>query len=203
MSRLGKNPSRSGIWKRVGASQSSLKIQVAESRQPEVHSLKGKLPYILGLPPKFPENQKIRFSRKTPFVPKIAASPAKRVKYPAHLSYKGETCPNAHLAAFNSEINIDSHTNASWCRNFILTLTATTQKWAQSLPEGSISNFDELAERFKSHISLRTARIKQPIDMMSIRQGKDESLRNYVSRFDKESLQVPNLEENILTFAFK
>ena len=39
--------------------------------------------------------------------------------------------------------------------------------------------------------------------MMSIRQGKDESLRNYVSLFDRESLQVLNPEENILTFAFR
>ena len=38
---------------------------------------------------------------------------------------------------------------------------------------------------------------------MSIRLGKDESLRNYVSRFEKESLYVLNPEENILTFAFR
>ena len=81
--------------------------------------------------------------------------------------------------------------------NFILTLTGTTQKWAQSLPDRSISSFDELAEKFKSHFSSRTARTKQSIEMMSIRQGKDESLRNYVSGFDKESLHVLNPEENI------
>ena len=39
--------------------------------------------------------------------------------------------------------------------------------------------------------------------MMSIRQGKDESLRNYASKFDKESLQALNPEKNILTFAFR
>ena len=56
------------------------------------------------------------------------------------------------------------------------------------LPNGSISSFDELVEKFKSHFLSRTARTKQSIEMMSIRQGKDESLRNYVSEFDKESL---------------
>ena len=88
-------------------------------------------------------------------------------------------------------------------QNFILTLTSTAQKWAQNLPDGSISSFDELVEKFKSHFSSRTARTKQFIEMMSIRQGKDTSLRNYVSRFNKESLQVLNPEENILTFAFR
>ena len=39
--------------------------------------------------------------------------------------------------------------------------------------------------------------------MMSIKQGKDESLRNYVSRFDKEILQVLNPGKNILTFTFR
>ena len=136
-------------------------------------------------------------------MPEIAATPAKRVKFPAHLTHKGETCPNAHPAAFNNEMDMDNNTDASWCKNFNLTLTGTAQKWAQSLPDGSISSFDKLAEKFKSHFSSRTARTKQSIKMMSIRQGKDESLRNYVSRVDKESLQVLNLEENILTFAFR
>ena len=153
--------------------------------------------------PKIPENQKIRFSGKTPFIPEIASSPAKRVKFPAYLTYKGESCPNAHLTAFNNEMDMDSHTNASWCKNFILTLIGTAQKWAQSLADGSISSFDELAEKFKSHFSSRTARSKQSIEMMSIRQGQDESLRYYVSRFDKESVQELNPEENILTFAFR
>ena len=39
--------------------------------------------------------------------------------------------------------------------------------------------------------------------MMTIMQGKNDSLRNYVSRFDILNLQVLNLEENILTFAFR
>ena len=45
--------------------------------------------------------------------------------------------------------------------------------------------------------------MKQSIEMMTIKQGKDESLRNYMSRFEKERLQVLNPEENILTFSFK
>ncbi|XP_057545951.1 uncharacterized protein LOC130824945 [Amaranthus tricolor] len=197
MSRLGKAhlPSPLKICEGEGES-----LQVVESIQPNIHSLKGKSSY-LGLPLKIPENQKIRFFGKTPFIPKIASSPAKRVKFPAHLTYKGETCPNVHLTAFNNEMDMNSHTNASWCKNFILTLTGTAQKWAQSLLDGSISSFDELAKKFKSHFSSRTARSKQSIEIMSIRQGKDESMRNYVSRFDKESLQVLNPEENILTFA--
>ena len=153
------------------------------------------------LPPIVLENQKIRFSGTTPFVPEIAVMPAKRVKFPAYLTYKGETCPNAHLSTFNNEMDMDSHTDANWCKNFIVTLTGTTQKWVQSIPDGSIVSFDKLTKKFKCYFSSRTARTKQSIEMMSIRQGKDESLRNYVSRFDKESLQVLNPEENILTFA--
>ena len=75
MSRLGKI-GRFGIWKRIGISQPTLKIQegegesvqVVENMQPEIHSLKWKSPYVPGLPPKTPENQKIRFSRNTPFI---------------------------------------------------------------------------------------------------------------------------------------
>ena len=82
-------------------------------------------------------------------MPEIAATPAKRVKFLAHLTYKGEACPNAHLAAFNNEMDMDSHTDASWCKNFILTLTGTAQKWVQSLLEGSISSSNELQKNSK------------------------------------------------------
>ncbi|XP_057532841.1 uncharacterized protein LOC130810724 [Amaranthus tricolor] len=107
------------------------------------------------------------------------------------------------MEAINNQMDMESHTDASWFKNFILTLTRTAQKWVQCLPKGSISSFPELAEKFRSYFSSRTARTKQSIEMMSIRQGKDESLRNYVSRFDKESFQVLNPEENILTFSFR
>ena len=96
--------------------------------QPEVHSIKGKSSYVPDLPLKVPKNQKIRFSGKTPFIPEIVALTAKRVKFKAHLTYKRETCPNVHLTAVNNEMDMDSHTDASWCKNFILTLTGTTQK---------------------------------------------------------------------------
>lgn len=98
---------------------------------------------------------------------------------------------------------MDNHTDASWCKNLIMTLTKTAQKWVQSLPDGSISCLNELAVKFKSYFSSRTSRTKQTIKMMTIRKGKDESLRKYFSRFDIECLQVLNLEENILTFAFR
>ena len=89
-SRLGKTPSLSSLKIQEGEGES---IQAADRAKPDVYSLKGKSPHS-SLPPKVPENQKIRFSWKTPFVPEIAASPAKRVKFPPHLTYKGETCPN-------------------------------------------------------------------------------------------------------------
>ena len=88
-------------------------MQVAKSVQLEIHFLKGKSLYVPGLPPKVPDNQRIRFSGKTPFVPDIVASQAKIVKFLAHLTYKGETCPNAHLAAFNNDIDMNTHINAS------------------------------------------------------------------------------------------
>ena len=54
----GESPGRFEIWKRIGAAQPSLKIQegetdsvqVAESMQLEVHSLKWKSPYVPSLP---------------------------------------------------------------------------------------------------------------------------------------------------------
>lgn len=39
----------------------------------------------------------------------ILASPAKKVKFLAHLSYEGKTCPKVHLASFNNEITGGSH----------------------------------------------------------------------------------------------
>lgn len=100
-----------------------------KTKQPEIHTLKEKSP-LSNLPPRTLENQKILFSGKSAFILEIAATPAKRVKFPAHLAYMGESCPNAHLSAFDNEMSMDSHTDASWCKNFIFTLTGTAQRWA-------------------------------------------------------------------------
>ena len=100
---------------------------IEKNIQLEVHSIKGKSPCMSSLPLKLLENQKIRFSWKTPFVQKIAATSAKRVKFSPYLTYKGETCPNAHLLAFDNGMDMDSHTNASWYKSFILTLTGTAK----------------------------------------------------------------------------
>ena len=47
-------------------------------------------------------------------------------------------------------MSLGAHNDASWCKNFALTMTGLAQTWFQYLPEGSVTNFDDLAAKFMS-----------------------------------------------------
>ena len=94
--------------------------------------------------------QKIRMPSTSPFSSEIVSVPVDRVKLPGYVRYDGSTNPTEHLNAYQGHMSLGAHSDASWCKNFALTMTGLAQTWFQCLPEGSIPNFDDLATKFMS-----------------------------------------------------
>ncbi|OMO62054.1 Retrotransposon gag protein [Corchorus capsularis] len=68
-------------------------------------------------------------------------------------------------------------------------------------PLMSISSFKELGQSFLTHfISSRRAK-KTSLGLMNIRQRPNESLRDYVTRFNAEALQVKDLDQSVAVAA--
>ncbi|XP_050207584.1 uncharacterized protein LOC126657006 [Mercurialis annua] len=73
----------------------------------------------------------------------------------------------------------------------------------QSLKEGSIRSFDELARAFRTHFAPSIQRKKKSNDLKLFYQKPGESLQSYIDRFNAEAVEVGNLNDDTVIDAMK
>ena len=88
------------------------------------------------------------------------------------------------------------------CKAFLTTLKKVTRTWFSSLPPRSISTFKELGEKFVSHFKSSITYKKTFITLMFIRQRQDKPLREFMIRFNNETLEVKVFDHTIAIAAF-
>ena len=73
----------------------------------------------------------------------------------------------------------------------------TAREWFTKLPTSSIDNFDQLSSAFLRHF-IGGQRPKRPVDyLLTIRQGEKKTLRSYVKRFTRETLEVDEADDKV------
>ncbi|XP_075674863.1 uncharacterized protein LOC142644064 [Castanea sativa] len=88
------------------------------------------------------------------------------------------------------------------CRAFPTTLKGTARIWFSRLMPNSISTFKELSAQFASYFIGRHKYKKSTTCLMNIKQHEDETLRSYITRFNKEALSIDEADDKILVAAF-
>ena len=88
------------------------------------------------------------------------------------------------------------------CRAFPTTLKGAARIWFSRLTPNSISTFKELSTQFTTHFIGGHRYKKSTACLMSIKQREDETLRSYISRFNKEALSINEVDDKILVTAF-
>ena len=83
-----------------------------------------------------------------------------------------------------------------------MTLKGAARIWFSRLMPNSISTFKELSAQFTTHFIGGHRYKKSMAYLMSIRQREDETLRSYISRFNKEALSIDEADDKILVAAF-
>ena len=66
----------------------------------------------------------------------------------------------------------------------------------------SIGTFKELSAQFTSHLIGGHRYKKSTACLMNIKQRKDETLRSYITHFNKEALSIDEADNNILVATF-
>ncbi|XP_021850762.2 uncharacterized protein [Spinacia oleracea] len=125
------------------------------------------------------------------------ASKEPKVKTPTIEAYDGTTDPDMHLVAYRHHMYVQGTNEASWCKYFPATLKGVASKWYERLPAGSIASFNELHALFSTRFMAYKEERKTSMHLGRIQQGKDESLRSYVKRFNLEAGQIPDLPDGI------
>ncbi|XP_030923532.1 uncharacterized protein LOC115950477 [Quercus lobata] len=88
------------------------------------------------------------------------------------------------------------------CRAFPTTLKGAARIWFNRLTSNSISTFKELSAQFTTHFIRGHWYKKSTACLMSIKQREDETLRAYISCFNKEALLIDETDDKILVAAF-
>ncbi|XP_077252372.1 uncharacterized protein LOC143891721 [Tasmannia lanceolata] len=87
------------------------------------------------------------------------------------------------------------------CRALLTTLTGAARDWYSRLKSNSIDTFEEFGEDLVRHFMSSRRPRKTAASLMAMRQGDDEPLKAFVGRFNREALQVQNLEPSATTNA--
>ncbi|XP_050207610.1 uncharacterized protein LOC126657034 [Mercurialis annua] len=88
-------------------------------------------------------------------------------------------------------------------RVFPATLKGSAQKWYSYLKAGSISSFSDLASAFKARFRTNIPMQKSFSDLRKCKQEEQETLKNFVERFNKEAVQIENLNHDKAIEAMK
>jgi hypothetical protein len=113
---------------------------------------------------------------------------------PRFKKYDGSGGPKVHLEAFQEHLILHGTLNEIACKAFPLTLTGVVKDWFTGLPSKSVNNFKELGYQF-----LATHKRKEnTTSLLTMHQGKDESLKDFMICFNKEKLEVDSPDKKII-----
>ncbi|XP_014499172.1 uncharacterized protein LOC106760216 [Vigna radiata var. radiata] len=82
---------------------------------------------------------------------------------------------------------------AIWCRAFSLSLEGEALEWFNALPAGSIQSFEGLKEMFGRQFAGSRAEDPTVFELSNLRQGKDETLKAFMDRYQKMVRRVKGL----------
>ncbi|KAL2254571.1 UNVERIFIED_CONTAM: hypothetical protein Sindi_0251800 [Sesamum indicum] len=113
--------------------------------------------------------------------------------------YDGSKDPREHITAFEMVMNLYRQTDSINAKLFVTTLTGKAQEWFTSLPSGTIESYEQLIHRFAYHFASKGKSKRSATHLFAIRQGSDESLKNFMGRFNNETLEVQDLRIEMMT----
>ena len=139
----------------------------------------------------------------SPFTTSVNSFPLpQKFHMPQIESYNGVKDPLDHLETFKTLMHLQGVPDEIMCRAFPTMLKGPARIWFSRLTPNSINTFKELSTQFTSHF-IGGHRYKRSIAcLMSINQREDETLRSYITRFNKEALSIDEADDKILIAAF-
>ena len=109
-----------------------------------------------------------------------------------------------HIESFKALMLLQMTLDEVMCRAFLTILEGAARVWFSKIPTRTIANFEQISKGFVRHFIGGGQRHKKPTDhLFNIQQAEGESLRLYVTRFNKELLHVDKAEDQIILTTFQ
>ena len=88
------------------------------------------------------------------------------------------------------------------CRAFPTTLKGPAWVWFSKMPPNTVSSFEELSKLFVNNFIGGQRHKRSLSSLLTIEQGENESLRSFITRFNREVLTVDEVDDKLLLAAF-
>ena len=139
----------------------------------------------------------------SPFIVEVTSFPLPtKFRMPQVEAYDGSWGLLDYLESFKTLMHLQGVLNEIMCRAFPIMLKGPARVWFNKLALNTISTFKELHGHFVIHF-IRDQRYKRSsASLMNIKQQVDESLRSYVTRFNKEALLINEANDKVLVTTF-
>ncbi|XP_020978030.1 uncharacterized protein LOC110271446 [Arachis ipaensis] len=113
------------------------------------------------------------------------------------MRYDGTKDPQEHVTAIEARMNLEGVGDAVRCRAFPVTLAGPAIRWFNTLPQGSITTFADISQKFLSRFTTHIAKAKHPINLLGVTQKPGEPTRKFLDRFNDECLKIDGLTDSV------
>ena len=126
-----------------------------------------------------------------------------KFRLPQIESFEGLKNPLDYLNTFKTTLGLQQPLDEILCHSFPTTLKGATREWFTKLLTSSIDNFEKLGNSFLCHL-VGGQHPKWPADhLLIVRQWEQKTLRSYVKRFTRETLEVDEANDKVQLTTFK
>ena len=88
------------------------------------------------------------------------------------------------------------------CRAFLTTIKGPKRVWFSKISLNTISYFEELSKLFVNNFIGGQRHKRSSSNLLTIKQGENESLRSFITWFNKEALTVDEVDDKLLLATF-
>ncbi|XP_043705311.1 uncharacterized protein LOC122655153 [Telopea speciosissima] len=118
-------------------------------------------------------------------------------KPPSFEAYDRKTNPNDYISYFNAMMMVYGGSDVVSCHPFPTSLKGPTALWFAKLKPNSIKSFTKLARALVSHFQSSVKQKKMTTNFLAVKQRPDESIRDYITHFNGEALEIKDLDDGM------
>ena len=117
-------------------------------------------------------------------------------------TFDGSKDPLDHLESFKTMMCLQGVQDEIMCRAFPTTLKGPARIWFKKLTPSSVGSFAQLSRLFFNHFIDGQRYGRPTTHLLNVKQKEGETLRSYLTRFNKETLLVDGVDDKVVLTAF-
>uniref|UniRef100_A0A2N9FD92 Integrase catalytic domain-containing protein n=1 Tax=Fagus sylvatica TaxID=28930 RepID=A0A2N9FD92_FAGSY len=139
----------------------------------------------------------------SPFTKMVIAFPLpSKFRMPSLETFDGSKDPLDHLESFKTMMCLQGVPDEIMCRAFPTTLKGPARVWFKKLMPSSVGSFAQLSRLFFNHFIGGQRYGRPTTHLLNVKQKEGETLRSYLTRFNKETLLVDGADNKVVLTAF-